>query len=76
VVVRRDEDRERGAISAITAPDPAFPMNSIAGVTLRATIAIAAAWIATAIWNTLRVPKRAPIFAPSRMKAAIANVPP
>ena len=50
-------------------------MNSMAGLWLRPTPAIAAAWIATAIWNTRRVPKREPIFAPSRMNAAMAKVP-
>ena len=64
-----------GAISAMTAPDDACAMNSIAGLTLRATASIAAPWMATAIWNTPRVPNRDPTLAPSRMKAAMANVP-
>ena len=62
-------------MSAMTAPDDAWAMNSIAGLTLSATPSIASPWIATAIWNTPRVPKRDPIFAPSRMNAAMANVP-
>ncbi len=64
-----------GAISAITAPEDACAIKSIAGLRLSATQAMAAAWIATAIWKTFRVPKRAPIFAPSRMKAAMEKVP-
>ena len=64
-----------GAIRAMTAPEDAWAMKSMAGLTLSATPAIAAPWIATAIWKTSRVPKRAPIFAPSRMKAAMAKVP-
>ena len=50
-------------------------MNSMAGLTLSATQAIAAAWIATAIWKTFRVPKRGADLCPSRMKAAIEKVP-
>ena len=62
-------------MSAMTAPEDAWAMNSIAGLTLSATPSIASPWIATAIWNTPRVPNRDPIFAPSRMNAAMANVP-
>ena len=62
-------------MSAMTAPDDACAMKSIAGLTLSATPSIASPWIATAIWNTPRVPNREPIFAPSRMNAAIAKVP-
>ena len=62
-------------MSAITAPDDACAMKSIAGLTLSATPSIASPWIATAIWNTPRVPNGKPIFAPSRMNAAMANVP-
>jgi hypothetical protein len=64
-----------GAMRAMTAPEDAWAMKSIAGLKLRATPAMASAWMATAIWKTPRVPKRAPILAPSRMNAAIAKVP-
>src|SRR5690349_1470938 len=64
-----------GAMSAMTAPDDACAMNSIAGLTLSATPSMASPWMATAIWNTPRVPKRDPTFAPSGMNAAMANVP-
>jgi hypothetical protein len=64
-----------GAMSAMTAPDAAWAMKSIAGLTLSATPSIASPWIARAIWNTPRVPNFEPTFAPSRMNAAIAKVP-
>lgn len=49
-------------------------MNSIAGLAARATPPMARPCTTTAIWKTLRVPNFAPSLAPSRMKAAMANV--
>ena len=49
-------------------------MNSTVPVGARATASIARPWTAAAIWKTPFDPKREPIFAPRRMKAAIAKV--
>src|SRR4051794_8699025 len=64
-----------GAINAITAPDAACEMKSTSPVGASAMPSIATPWMSRAIWKTPFEPNRDPILAPSRMNAAIENVP-
>ena len=75
VVVRGDEHREGGCDERDDRTRRRLRDEQHRGAHAERDAEHRTPWIATAIWNTPRVPNRGPTFAPSRMNAAMANVP-